>query len=618
MIDIFLFVLFTIIVVSIGAYFFDFYKIEIDSKVTFYLFSYTIGLGIISYILFFVAVMGLLYFWTVCLLLILLFVFSIPKLYKGTKQLVHVPLKPSPITQQPFINILLLLIIGSYVIVNLINALTPVLCFDCQVYHLAEPKKFLEYHRLIHTQIPGLDIGGGVLMTMPINFEMLYIVPLSFHNDILAKLIQYGTALFAGASVYVLSKRFFSSLAGLFAVAIFLIQPFVFKHIATTKVDTAILLFAILSINSFLEWYHNQNSKWLMLCGIFSGLYFACKLTGLFLIIILSLLIFYRLFHDNKSGFKNSLLELGRFLIPAFIIAFPWLLRSWMLTGDPLYPYIGNLLGNGFKTELGHPKSFINFFLYLWNLTFNPQVFYLSSRSISPFYLAILPGLLLVKNIDRKIKYLLVLGLLYVYLFFPFLALPRYFMPGIAALSIVVGYIINQFSLSYKNSLLKKLILVFLCMPFIVNLYYLYRVNIPNVSAALKIVSRDDYLEKHLGDYYLMTKYVNEKLPDDITVFAPWENRFYYFDKKFLSGNWMVERMLDIKTPVEWVKALKEKYKVDYLLLNRNYHEILIKAYEAGRVGYDPRNNILFSEEMKKYLKPVYSSGKYSLYELIK
>jgi len=571
MFDILIFIIFVILTSSIGACFFDFYKIEIDSKVTFSLVSYAIGLGIISFTLFFIALIGLLYFWTVCFLLILLCLLSIPMIYKGTKQLVHVPVRAPQITYQPFINILLFFIIGSYVAINLISALTPVLCFDCQVYHLADPKLFLKYHSLIHTQVPGIDIRLGKIM--PFTFEMLYTIPLAFHNDILAKLIQYGTALLAGASVYVFSRRFFSSLAGLFAVAIFLIQPFVIKHIATTKVDTAILLFGILSIYSFFEWYDNENNKWLMLCGIFSGLFFACKLTGLFLIIILSLLIFYRLFHDNKSGFKTSALGLIKFAIPAFIIPSPWLLRSWILTGDPLYPYINKLLVHNFITEVGHPKTLISLILYPWNLTFNPELFYGFSQRISPFYLAILPALLLVKNVDRKIKYLLVFGLLYVYFFFPFLALPRYFMPGIAALSIVVGYIISQISFQYKNSMVKKVLLLLLCVPFVLQLYYLYRVNMPNVGAALKIVSRADYLEKHLSDYYLVTKYVNERLPDDITVFAPWENRFYYFDKKFLSGNWMVERMLNIKTPVEWVKVLKEKYKVDYLLLNRNYQE---------------------------------------------
>ena len=67
----------------------------------------------------------------------------------------------------------------------------------------------------------------------------------------------------------------------------------------------------------------------------------------------------------------------------------------------------------------------------------------------------------------------------------------------------------------------------------------------------------------------------------------------------------------------EIVSLIKEKYKVDYLLLNRNYQETLISLYNMGYLGYDPKGNILFSEEMKVYLKTVFSSGNYSLYKLI-
>ncbi|ODS34563.1 MAG: hypothetical protein SCARUB_00298 [Candidatus Scalindua rubra] len=192
----------------------------------------------------------------------------------------------------------------------------------------------------------------------------------------------------------------------------------------------------------------------------------------------------------------------------------------------------------------------------------------------------------------------------------------RYCIGGIAALSVVVGYVIDQFYLSRRNVFLKNIIMVFLCMPFIVNLYQLCRVNVPKINVALKRVSRDDYLEKQYRDLFLMEKYVNKELPEDAVIFAPWENSSYRFDKQFLTGNHIVKAMLEIRSPGEWVNVLKGTYKVDYLLLNRNYHEILIKRYENGSLGYDPCNNILFSKKMKKYLKHVYSSGKCSLYKL--
>ncbi|ODS34562.1 MAG: hypothetical protein SCARUB_00297 [Candidatus Scalindua rubra] len=368
MIDILLLIIFMILAISIGAYFFDFYKLEFSSRMEFLLFSLAIGLGIISYTIFFLAVMGILYSWTIYIFLILLLLFSIPKIYRSTRQFRYKSLK---VTHQPFINYLLFFIIGTYIGLTFIDALVPPTEADSLVYHLADPKKFLKYHSLIHTQIPGIDLKTSKIM--PFNFEMLYVIPLTFDRDIFAKLIQFGTALCAGLVLYMLSARFFSKLAGLFAVAVFLIQPFVFNYVSTPKVDTAIVLYAILSLYTFLVWYDNQESKWLILCGIFSGLFFACKLSGLFLMIILSVLIFYKLFYEKKFDFKYSGFYLIKYLVPAFIITAPWLLRSWVVIGDPLYPYIIKLTGDHFKTNLiHHKKSVIDFITYPWNLTLDP------------------------------------------------------------------------------------------------------------------------------------------------------------------------------------------------------------------------------------------------------
>lgn len=614
MISIALYILFAILAVSTGAYFFDLYKLKFSSKIEFLLFSYAIGLGLITFIIFLFGITGILYHWTIYVFLILLSLISIPMFYRGARQVRYNALKSINIKKYSFISWLLMVIIGVYAGLNLVEALAPPLDNDSLVYHLANPKRFLEYHRLMYTQIPGVDVRIGPVINQV--FELLYVIPLSFHDDIFAKILQYGTALFAGLAIYALSARFFSKLAGLFAMAIFLIQPFVIKQIATPKIDMAIVLYAILSMYAFLEWYDSKESKWIILCGILSGFYMACKLSGLFLIIILSVLIVYRSFRDNRSGFKASLFELRKFLISVVIVQAPWLLRSLILTGDPIYPFIKRFLGNPFETYLFHDKSWISFIKYPWDLTFVPETF-LFERSISPFYLAVLPALFLCKNINRKIKYLLIIGLSFIYFFFFIQVQSRYFVAGIAALSIVAGYIIDQFTLNYKNNYLKKAVLVFLCMPFIVNLYFIYRSNNRCVSVVLKRVSRDDYIERALGDYYTMAKYINKKLPEDSVVFAPWEPRFYYFDKRFISGNWMVEKMLLIKSPEEWVKVLKEDYKADYLFLNGNYHNVLIEMYETRRLAYDPRKNLLFSEEMKKYLEPIYSKGKCALYKLL-
>lgn len=613
MAEIIIFTLFLLLTVSNGAYIYDLlYKSMPMPPIIYLLISYAFGLGIGSLAIFVLGILGILYYWTIYALLIFLSLVAIPKFRRRIMPLVYTSVKGSKFIQQSFISYFLLSLIGIYILLNLIEALLPPTSFDSLVYHLADPKKFLEYHRLLSTQIPDIDLRLGKIA--PFNFEMLYIIPLALNNDILANIIQYGTALLAGLALYMIGASFFSRLTGLFAVAIFLMQPFVVTYVATAKTDTAIVLYAILAIYAFFEWRLSHESRWLNICGVLAGFYLACKLSGLFFVFYLFIMIFYSLILESKLRFDKALRTSMLFLIPALIIAAPWLLRSWVVTGDPIYPYFSSIFTNNFKTEISHTMTLSSFILYPWHLVFSPGNF-LGERGASPVYIAILPLLLIYRGVDKKIKYLLLFGLAYVYTFFPLHVLSRYFIAGIAALSVVSGYVIDRFSLQLRNVLFKNIMLLFLCLPLVFNLYYLFRVNIPNAGVALKMVPRDKYLEKELKDYYFMAKYVNQ-LPADAIIFSPWENRFYYFDRKVLSGNWIVKEMLDIRSPAEWVNVLKNKYGADYVLLTWDYQDALIKLYESNHLGYDPRDNILFSEGMKEYLVPVYSKGKYKLYKL--
>ncbi|MFC1590765.1 glycosyltransferase family 39 protein, partial [Candidatus Omnitrophota bacterium] len=244
------------------------------------LFSYALGLGVMSFSLFIFGVTGILYRQTVHLFLIIVLLGSLPVLYSGIRDRSFFKMRSIQLPRRPFITCVLLLIIGIYVGLTFITALTPPTEFDSQVYNLADSKRFLRYNSLLHTQMPGVDLHGVCIM--PLGFELLYAVPLSLDHDVAAKLLQWATAICAAIAIYALMARFFSRIGGLFAAAIFLIQPAVARFIATPKADMAVVLFAVLSLYAFFEWNDSRERKWLICCGVNAGLFAACRLYGFF------------------------------------------------------------------------------------------------------------------------------------------------------------------------------------------------------------------------------------------------------------------------------------------------------------------------------------------------
>ncbi|MCX5815358.1 MAG: glycosyltransferase family 39 protein [Proteobacteria bacterium] len=577
-----------------------------------FVFSYAIGIGLISLLIFYIASFGFLYSTFLYPILFLLVIASIPKIFAFLKSLNKSSLMIKQINW-PYLNIIIFTIIGIYILILMIQALCPPTEYDSLVYHLADPKAFLKYKQLIYQQVPGIDIPLGKIM--PFNFEMLYIIPLFFGRDALAQLFQLGSTMIALLAVYNCTANLFSARVGLMAIAILSFQPAVAPFMSSAKPDTALLLYAVLAVYSIVNWFRQNDSKWLLLCGIFSGFYLAGKLSGLILAVYLFIPILFKSIYRHRIRIGRILSESAIFLLPVVIIAGPWLIRTWFITGDPIYPYLTKFFGRSFITEISHQKSLMGFIKYPWDLTFNTNVF-LAEGGITPIYLAIFPVIFILKRISKPIIYLSLFSMIYIYTFYFLHVQSRYFLVGIVGLAIVCAYLIDKI-LRSDHKIYKIITLILLFSFFSQNLYALVKVNVPKFKVALGSLSRQQYLRNSLRDYYFMAEYVNNNLPINSTIFSPWENRFYYFDCNFLSGNWMVSEMLKVDSVEEWRKILKEEYKANYLLLAWDYHRVLIRLYENGHLGYDPRKNLLFSNGMEKYLSLVHSNGDYVLYKIL-
>src|SRR3989338_42263 len=186
------------------------------------MFSVAILIGIYSYLIFAIGLLGLLYRQVILLLTFVFFIFCIVLFKKQIKYFttwfITRSILAKAVQGYSFNNLsfllLSLLIIQS--LINLIGTLGPELGFDALWYHLTLPKLYIQNHSVLH--IPGSLLYYS---NMPKLTEMLYTSTFFFGNEILAKLIHFSFGLLSCLALYFLSRKFFDRQIAIITVVIF-------------------------------------------------------------------------------------------------------------------------------------------------------------------------------------------------------------------------------------------------------------------------------------------------------------------------------------------------------------------------------------------------------------
>ena len=253
--------------------------------------------------------------------------------------------------------LLLCLLIGLR---NYLGALTPEIRHDVLDYHINFPNLYVLHRGFYHTP-------WHVFSYMPSNVETLYSLALLLSSDILAKLIHFGCSLICTLCIYGAGERYFGRTTGLWAALLWLLLPIVAYEAGAAYIDLGVSMWQFLSLACLLrffesrkfilplgELHRNQEGAgkgWLILCGIFSGLALGSKFTvaALYLVPLILTLILLTSLSRKITGisldwktFFTILITIGA---ASFLLVLPWLLRSFLYSGNPIYPFFNDLLG---------------------------------------------------------------------------------------------------------------------------------------------------------------------------------------------------------------------------------------------------------------------------------
>jgi len=427
------------------------------------LFTLALVIGLYSYA---ILLLGVLHILTIQNIIIV----TIPLAFWLFSQLKHIKF-PS------MIHPLLWLIIIQC-LVNLIGALGPEIGFDALWYHLSLPKIWLQNHSIFF--IPGAQFKYSV---MPMLTEMFYFI-------FPGKLIHYLFGILSLIVTYKISKS-------LLAVLI-LSSNLVFGWQSTSAyVDLSRTFFEILALYLFID---NKIYK----SAIVLGLAASTKLLAFG-----SLPIFWILIWLKTKNIKSIILY--SFFI--LLTVSPWLLRAYLSTGNPIYPFFTSLYTD---THISlDPQNLLNLLTR-------------SSDPVNPIYLITLVLLPFIKIENKRTLFLILYSLfsLIVWVLTPNTGGGRFILPYLPALSIVSAYVIYN-----SQSLIKKILITVTVTVTVTSIIYRFAANLKYLQPKEQLLRKE--LAFNFGDYYDFDHFFK---PSD-RVLPIGINNLYYLNAKIVFNN---------------------------------------------------------------------------------
>ncbi|MFH1516123.1 MAG: hypothetical protein ABIG42_11780 [bacterium] len=541
---------------GIGLRLLRLFRWEPESRLVQFFVAITLGYAFIGQFVFLLGLVHLLYNWVIWLAFILMVLanFGIVVLFFKRARFENTL---SVIRDYTFLEQALFFMCLIVLILYAFFSLAPQIHWDAMSHHYLVPEHFLKMHALV-------DFPDVVFSYYPSIIEMQYLAGMALGGEVTANLIgnSHGIIMFIG--IFALSLMVTGKCRpGIWAGVFFLCTQGIHMHFEGGWNDLGVSIFILSGVMLMFEYCKNGHKGVFYLSAIMMG----AALAGKHYAWLPFLFVMFFLYYDmsvKKIRFGEQFKKFGAYKWVALSMPLLWYLRSYVLTGNPFYPF--SIFGL-FPTyhlppfvitswvNQGFPRNILTFLMYPFYLMLGsswiPQ---LTGRL--PYLMLLMPLTFYeIRNRDIRAIWMFILSTLFVmYFVAPFET--RYMLYMLPFMGILCGISVTLLLERVKAGrrfILPMAFLTFL-IPFSMNQKIFEHDWSDKKAVIFKQEWRDEYLLRQ-SHTYGMIWWMNNNLPDGAKVLCL-EKFLYRLDRDYVTWPGM-----KIKYPEDAQEAMEKNFE---------------------------------------------------------
>jgi hypothetical protein len=282
----------------------------------------------------------------------------------------------------------------------LIGGLAPEIEYDALWYHLTYPQRYLADGGLV-------DLRHDYVSLYPMTWELWFGYGLVVGGQPAATLLHFVCLPLTAVALHGIAEQHLGRRGAWIAVALFVTIPTVLWEASTAYIDLALGFHLLLAFIALVRYHATPTRQWLLLAALNLGLALATKHLALFALAIACLGLLYAGW--RQSGDLRRALPAPVLLgLLALLLPIPWYLRSWLASGNPVFPELYGLFGapperwipqsqaglKRFLAQFGPEPTVVGMLSLPWHMTMHAAKYH---GTLGPFFLICLPLLLLVR-----------------------------------------------------------------------------------------------------------------------------------------------------------------------------------------------------------------------------
>lgn len=439
--------------------------------------------------------------------------------------------------------------------ISILRGFEPPTDFDPLVYHLTLPKQYLMRGGIAY--LPTI-----LYASFPQTMEMLFTPGVSLNAPNAAHFLHTGIGLLTAALLYAWLRRAFHTGVALAAAAAFYFTPLVGIESPTALIDLAPAFFILCGV-VMIAGARPGDVKTAAMGMVFAGVAVSCKWTAA--PVAAMLLVWAAM--SARIARPGAIVALAA---AALIPAAPYLLKNFALTGDPLWPlFAGIFPSRDLPPDIAHrvishvrgtgeyAMSMARILRLPWNISMDAMF---KEGAFTSIFVCFLPLYLIVKK-DRTVSALILIGLLFLPIWFYFLnPSSRFVLPVLPLWAVAAGYVYHRIEGRAARAAATAALLLHIVLG-LATISFGDTGLISNLPFLLGRESREAFLEARGPEYRLHSAVNALARPGDRALLGEASVRgFYldmpvYFSNPYFQGHYQYENM---RSPGEMYDAFRK------------------------------------------------------------